>query len=179
MKRTRRSTDHAPAATRSLATGPENLADLSGRRVEILRARIDELTPAFANAVAEEERLYEEIHALQMQIHEIEHADDPEGSHVIYPEICCNPITITIRSPFEQKRIRFGVGDYDKMKHAGLYPYVGIMAGRIAKALEEIGAVASVDPQRCVSVATYEQRVAWLEAWAAGSSAGGEDDDEE
>lgn len=179
MKRTRRSTDNAPAATRSLAASPENVADLAGRRVEILRARVDELTPAFANAVAEEERLYEEIHALQTQIHAIEHADDPEGSHVIYPEICCNPITITIRSPFEQKRIRFGVGDYHKMKHAGLYPYVGITARRIAKALEELGAVATVDPERCVSVATYEQRVAWLEAWAAGSSSGHAESDEE
>jgi len=171
MKRTHRSTEHAIATAAIPERPPSNVADLPRHRVEQLRARIDDLTPEFAHAVAEEERLYEEIRALQMEIHEIEHGDDPEGTHVIYPEISTDPITITVRSPFEQKRIRFAVGDYQKMKHAELHPYVGIIASAIAKELQDRGAIATVDPQRCVSVATYEERVAWIEAWAAGSRA--------
>jgi hypothetical protein len=148
---------------------------LDEHRVALLQAQIDVLQPEFECIVAQEDRLYDEIHALQEQIHAIEHRDDPEGTHVIYPEISEDPITITIRSPFEEKKIRFRVGNYDKMKHAGCYPYVGILANFIAKALAAGGADVTVDPHRTVSVLTQESRIVRLRSWVEADCAAGDE----
>jgi len=152
-----------PAASAHAETA---VTSLDEHRLVALRAEIDALTPAFARAVAEEDRLYGEIHALQTQIHEIEHRGDPAGTYLIYPEISDGPITITVRTAYEQKKVRFSIGDDHKMSHAGLYPYAGSIAKRIADGLNSLGADATADPRRCVSVLTDEERAARLTTWA-------------
>jgi len=148
-------------------------------RIAQLHAEIAALLPEFEHIIDEEDRLYDEIHGLQEQIHVIQHRDVPEGTHLIYPEVSEDPITITVRSPFEEKKIRFRVGNYGTMKLAGCYPYVGILAKFIANALAAGGADVTVDPHRTVSVLTQESRIARLRAWADTDRAAGEQEDEE
>ena len=159
MKRTRQT----PNLNENTSALP---ADFDARRIRALHEEVAALLPAFEHAVKEEERLYELIHGLQEQIHAIEHRNDPSYRRAIYPELSGDPITITVRTGYLQKKIRFAIGDYKAMKRAGLYPYVSTISAIIGEELSRRGAEVTVDPHRAVSIVSEESRDERVAEWA-------------
>ena len=153
-------TTTAPAEVATAVTS------IDERRLAILKGEIDALLPAFERAVAEEDRLYDAIHALQEEMYAIEHRDAPDNHRVIFPELSGDPITITVRTGYFEKKIRFSVGDYGQMKRAGLYPSVNGIVPIIARELAARGADVTVDKHRSVCILTQESWDARLAAWA-------------